>query len=61
MDGVQRGNAGLAFFGLWSSAPTTVELALLGFAVFEGRTSALLACSTALSRAAKALYFPYTF
>lgn len=48
MDGVQRGNAGLAFFGLRASAPTAVELALLRFTGLKGRSATLVACSAAL-------------
>ena len=57
MDGMQRGNAGLACFGLGSATPTAVKLTLLGFTGFERWATALLACPTAARSAAQTVNF----
>jgi len=58
MHGMQRGNAGLALGSLGAGAASAMELALLRFAVFEGRTATLLARSATVRGASAALNLP---
>ena len=57
MHGMQRGEAGLTFFGLGTGAPTAVELALLSLAGLQGRPPTLRAGSGALRGATQTLDF----
>jgi hypothetical protein len=57
MHGMQRGNAGLAFGGLWAGAASAMELALLCLAGLEGRLAALSPCPVAACCAAQAFDF----